>query len=170
MYVGHFVGDIHQPLHNSFADDRGGNSIVATGQCTTNLHAAWDTCMLVQSVYGNVAEPTPASVQSVATAWSSTVTGAQRAQWLSAAPWQWSQESFAITIAPATGYCIMVAATCQYDAARSAFNGSSPRSFAVTAAYQAQAMPIIQQRITQAGIRLAHILNLALDPSYRFGL
>jgi nuclease S1 len=27
MSVGHWVGDIHQPLHVSFSDDRGGNSI-----------------------------------------------------------------------------------------------------------------------------------------------
>ena len=27
MAVGHWIGDIHQPLHISFADDRGGNSI-----------------------------------------------------------------------------------------------------------------------------------------------
>jgi len=47
MYLGHFVGDLHQPLHNSFADDRGGNSITATGLCTSNLHSAWDTCILV---------------------------------------------------------------------------------------------------------------------------
>jgi hypothetical protein len=28
-------------------------------------------------------------------------------------------------------------------------------------------MPVIQRRITQAGVRLAHLLNLALDPAYR---
>jgi len=40
----------------------------------------------------------------------------------------------------------------------------------VDASYQTMAMPIIQQRITQAGVRLAHIINLALDPAYAFGL
>jgi hypothetical protein len=30
------------------------------------------------------------------------------------------------------------------------------------------AMPIIRHRITQAGVRLAHLINLALDPAYRF--
>ena len=38
---------------------------------------------------------------------------------------------------------------------------------AIDAAYMDWAMPIIQRRITQAGVRLAHLLNLALDPAYR---
>jgi hypothetical protein len=28
------------------------------------------------------------------------------------------------------------------------------------------AMPIVQARITQGGVRLAHLINLALDPAY----
>jgi hypothetical protein len=28
-----WVGDIHQPLHVSFEDDRGGNSVLVTGLC-----------------------------------------------------------------------------------------------------------------------------------------
>jgi S1/P1 Nuclease len=41
-YLGHWVGDIHQPLHVSFEDDRGGNSVGISGSlCRWNLHAAW---------------------------------------------------------------------------------------------------------------------------------
>lgn len=29
--LGHWVGDIHQPLHVSFEDDRGGNNIRVSG-------------------------------------------------------------------------------------------------------------------------------------------
>jgi hypothetical protein len=32
-FLGHWVGDIHQPLHVSFEDDRGDNNINVTGQC-----------------------------------------------------------------------------------------------------------------------------------------
>jgi len=32
-FLGHWIGDIHQPLHVSFADDRGGNSIRESGPC-----------------------------------------------------------------------------------------------------------------------------------------
>ena len=43
-YVVHFVGDLHQPLHAGYADDRGGNSdqLQAFG-AGTNLHALWDS-------------------------------------------------------------------------------------------------------------------------------
>jgi hypothetical protein len=46
-HVVHFVGDVHQPLHAGFADDRGGNSyqLQAYGR-GTNLHALWDSGML----------------------------------------------------------------------------------------------------------------------------
>ena len=46
-YVVHFVGDVHQPLHAGFADDRGGNShqVQAYGR-GTNLHALWDAALL----------------------------------------------------------------------------------------------------------------------------
>lgn len=55
MSVGHWVGDVHQPLHVSFGDDAGGNSIVAVGACaTTNLHAVWDKCLLERRVFKRV--------------------------------------------------------------------------------------------------------------------
>src|SRR5580698_1191372 len=46
-YVVHFVGDIHQPMHVSRAEDKGGNTIQVQydGQ-GTNLHSLWDTKML----------------------------------------------------------------------------------------------------------------------------
>jgi hypothetical protein len=168
IYLGHFVGDIHQPLHNSFADDRGGNSIQTSGQCSVSLHSAWDTCILVHGQFNNVADPPAAAVQSTATSWSAAVTDAQRARWLGAAPWQWSEESYQIAVAPSVGYCVMVQTTCQYDASRKTFTGTGPRTVQIDAQYQSTAMPIIRQRITQAGIRLAHLINLALDPVYRF--
>lgn len=48
-YLVHFVGDVHQPLHAGFADDRGGNSyqLQAYGR-GTNLHALWDSALLQQ--------------------------------------------------------------------------------------------------------------------------
>ncbi|MEK9711721.1 MAG: S1/P1 nuclease [Thalassolituus sp.] len=42
-FLGHFVGDIHQPMHVSYADDRGGNrtQLYYEGE-KTNLHYLWD--------------------------------------------------------------------------------------------------------------------------------
>ena len=38
-FLGHWVGDVHQPLHVSFKDDRGGNAILEQGPCDNDLHA-----------------------------------------------------------------------------------------------------------------------------------
>lgn len=42
-FLCHFVGDLHQPLHAGFRDDRGGNNVTIEyrGQ-ETNLHEFWD--------------------------------------------------------------------------------------------------------------------------------
>src|ERR1051326_2604987 len=45
-YLGHWLGDIHQPLHVSFKDDRGGNDMTVSGECSGSFHSAWDTCLL----------------------------------------------------------------------------------------------------------------------------
>ncbi|MEY4591294.1 MAG: hypothetical protein RIR18_189 [Pseudomonadota bacterium] len=47
VWLLHLVGDAHQPLHNGFRDDRGGNEVsvmVFDGNSNrnTNLHAFWD--------------------------------------------------------------------------------------------------------------------------------
>jgi hypothetical protein len=45
--VVHFVGDVHQPLHARFQDDKGGNKyqLQAFGK-GTNLHAVWDSGLI----------------------------------------------------------------------------------------------------------------------------
>lgn len=46
-FVVHFVGDVHQPLHASYRDDKGGNDFqVRWHERGTNLHKIWDTTML----------------------------------------------------------------------------------------------------------------------------
>ena len=50
-FVLHFVGDLHQPLHSSDDNDRGGNDkkVSATGFKAGNLHHFWDTSLLTSS-------------------------------------------------------------------------------------------------------------------------
>ena len=46
-FVAHLVvGDVHQPLHAGFAEDRGGNSEVRFNGREENLHSLWDTALL----------------------------------------------------------------------------------------------------------------------------
>ncbi len=64
MFVIHFVGDLHQPLHAEDNNDRGGNCVPTgflteatketdktTGSFTPNLHGIWDT-QLVETIGG----------------------------------------------------------------------------------------------------------------------
>jgi hypothetical protein len=54
-FIVHFVGDLHQPLHAGRPDDRGGNDVRITFEGkNSNLHALWDTLMIVKSPLGHV--------------------------------------------------------------------------------------------------------------------
>src|SRR5258707_585119 len=46
-FIVHFVGDLHQPMHVSKAEDKGGNTVQLNfnGQ-GTNLHAIWDSKLI----------------------------------------------------------------------------------------------------------------------------
>lgn len=46
-YIVHFVGDIHQPLHAGYQDDRGGNTYqLQAFMRGSNLHALWDSGLI----------------------------------------------------------------------------------------------------------------------------
>jgi len=47
--VGHFIGDIHQPLHAGYSSDRGGNSTsVSFLGRSSNLHRVWDSLIIAE--------------------------------------------------------------------------------------------------------------------------
>jgi hypothetical protein len=46
-YLVHLVGDVHQPLHAGYKDDRGGNTYqLQAFMRGSNLHAVWDTGLI----------------------------------------------------------------------------------------------------------------------------
>lgn len=75
-YVVHFVGDVHQPLHAGYADDKGGNTyqVQAFGR-GTNLHSLWDS-RLIENWPGGAA-----ALLAELKAAPSKATGAPPAQW-----------------------------------------------------------------------------------------
>src|SRR6266511_503721 len=97
-YLGHWVGDVHQPLHVSFADDCGGNEINTVGACIGSLHRAWDGG-LIESALGR-------DVSSVAEILRNEVTPAQRADWTTSSPVDWANESFTIATSSPVAYCV----------------------------------------------------------------
>ena len=48
-YLVHLVGDIHQPLHAGYKDDRGGNTYsLRAFMRQSNLHSVWDSGLIAQ--------------------------------------------------------------------------------------------------------------------------
>ncbi len=103
-FVGHWVGDVHQPLHVSFEDDRGGNNIALNGECRGNLHAAWDTCLLVKAVGTDVG--------TAATDFMKSITPAKIEEWTNSDPIGWANKSFAIAERQQTKYCVQHGSSC----------------------------------------------------------
>lgn len=154
-FLGHWVGDVHQPLHVSFDDDRGANSVKVSGQCSGTLHGAWDTCLVALAVG---ADPAAAADQL-----EQEITAADRADWITSGPVAWANESFAIATAPATGYCIEDNGVCRYSVTSVALAPDSPeKTVTVDAAYVAMSTPIVRDRLKRAGARLAHLLDETL--------
>ena len=145
-YLGHWVGDVHQPMHVSFADDRGGNDIKASGDCGPNLHAVWDTC-LVQKVVGDDLEMALRDMMG-------TLTDQQRRQWADGAAKDWANESFALTERSETRYCVREGTTCAPPAER----------LRIDPAYLAANVPVVRVQLLKAGVRLAYLLDRALAP------
>jgi S1/P1 Nuclease len=146
-YLGHWVGDVHQPLHVSFRDDRGGNNIHVTGGCGTNLHSAWDGCLVQRAIGENV--------EGAALSLLKSLSPQQERTWLHSDLKDWANESFAIAERQATGYCQMVGSTCE----------PNPAGLRIDTAYVARNIPVVREQLLKAGVRLAHLLDTALGES-----
>ena len=175
IHLGHWIGDVHQPLHVSFQDDQGGNKIgvngavCPAGRFPVKLHSAWDTCMFERlNGWSREETPTVSEVARVAAALHGRTTPRIRRGWTAAQPWSWAAESFAIARQPWVQYCVPTRAACRYGPLQATAPAPDlERSVLVDEAYLDRAKPVIEERITRAGVRLAHWLNRALDPSYR---
>lgn len=148
-FLVHFVGDAHQPLHNSNRRDKGGNDFQVSlrtdlpptaalakhyvdGVMGTNLHSVWDYYILA----------------------SEGLTGEQYADRLDALPWppdgmdasrdpaDWSMES-----------CRLIDADRLY-----------PKSHRMEARYLDAQRPLAERRIRVAARRLSDLLNATLAP------
>lgn len=181
--VGHWLGDIHQPLHVSFADDRGGNGIDAkvTGGCghfgyrAKELHGVWDNCILHSGTFGRVYRRADyrrtwsrftVTYRAVDTLQANT-TLADEQLIVAGQPWQWAAESYSIALDPAVRYCVMTSGSCNYSASAQVLRRNAPKRFEqLDQTYLTQFDRIAEDRIRRAGLRLAHLVNQTLDPAY----
>ncbi|SET17021.1 S1/P1 nuclease [Thalassotalea agarivorans] len=141
MFLGHWVGDIHQPFHVSFADDLGGNKIQISNQdikCK-NLHWYWDECML------NVKSSQDKDLyQSLKEQWQHYKLKPQSVS-------HWANESLHLARNPSLLYCTLDASSVC----------SKPKNSKVTlpAYYQAVHQEALELRLLLAAKRLHYILQ-----------
>lgn len=190
MAIGHWVGDIHQPLHVSYKDDAGGNGIRVSwsGFCgltasgnrrrPSSLHAVWDNCLLEESIFRRVRErddfkttwgPRTITYRAVDTIIANKSLANVR-EWTSTEPWQWAAESYEIAIALQTEYCVFKEGACWYSDEKEELERNATTSqkkrVVVRGAYIRANKGVAAKRVAQAGFRLAHLVNQALDPNY----
>lgn len=143
IFLTHFVGDLHQPLHVGENDDQGGNRVkadygIAPGR---NLHAIWDGVLAERAI--SSARPPLVRVYS----------GTEKAELATGDVADWARESW------------QVSRDFLYP---EAFGGEipaptkEPRKIVWSNEAIEKAIPIVDRRIQQAGLRLARMLDQAL--------
>ena len=133
-FVVHFVGDIHQPLHLGRASDKGGNDIKVTFfEDNTNLHRLWDSGMIRHTKKGWTEYATELSAK---------ITLQERALYGILDPAAWATESY------------LLARSNAYDVPKDGQLGQD---------YFDKNIPVIERRLSVAGVRLAALLNVIFD-------
>jgi hypothetical protein len=140
IFLGHVVGDAHQPLHVSFADDRGGNQIQVRGQFYSqrNLHSVWDSGIVSKAIGAH-------GWRIYARRLWGEITDEERQAWSRGDALGWAQESFEIATMEEVGYC---GSTCEA--------GQATRTRTLQHSYQSRFQDVVEMRLRQAGVRLAN--------------
>ena len=152
FFVSHWIGDLHQPLHVAFEDDRGGNSIrpiEGDYYSVPNLHALWDGALL-----GKLQGSTP--WLHFADSLALEISPAQRETWRQGSPADWAQESYNLVTSKRAQYC-------QWEVVGGTNRcAPQPGSRRLGAAYQQEFGDDVAMRLQRAGVRLAHTLQANL--------
>jgi uncharacterized protein (DUF433 family) len=130
-FLMHFVSDLHQPMHISRAEDKGGNTIQLNYDGKgTNLHSLWDTKMLERQglTVAQLAEKYDQIPADQVKAW----------QKDSIITWIWESYQLTNQLYP------------EIDALSKKVIDDN---------YDQKYLPVVQKRIQQAAVRLAGLLN-----------
>ena len=153
MFLGHWLGDIHQPLHISYADDLGGNRRSITlpqGKCN-NLHWLWDSCLLTAKINDDESADIYAQlIHQLTNEWNS----APIQQWQAQQPLIWANESLTLVREASFKYC-------QQDG-QGVCKKLSAKVVHLPQSYLVHYQPILEKRILQAAVRLNGLLNISL--------
>jgi hypothetical protein len=137
MFLIHFIGDMHQPLHCIDRDDKGGNAVQITFHDRKgNLHSLWDSGLLT----GMGTEEQLLPVLSKESA-------AHAGKYAKGSVAKWAEESHRTAVKSVYG---QLPKTAQ----------GTPAS--IDAAYAQAADPVIRRQLELGGARLARVLNTEL--------
>jgi hypothetical protein len=153
-FVAHFVGDVHQPLHAGHVEDKGGNDVkdlrlleYTKAKEQTNLHALWDGGIIALTL-GRGGK----TWDTWAVELDRQISPEQHRRWTAVdSVYDWIEESR--LFAAAYGY---MSADGVHEVAKGDVLGED---------WYERNKPVVEQRLQQAGVRLAVLLEDALgDP------
>lgn len=143
-FMVHFTGDIHMPLHSGDDGDRGGNDVVTAYGIVPglNLHSIWDSTLAERAITA----AQPPLVRRYSAEEHAVVAGG--------GPADWGRESW------------LLAREFVYPNAfdRSPLGEELPDEAALTQEDIVAALPVVERRVTQAGLRMADLLDAAFAP------
>ncbi len=168
----HFVGDLHQPLHAITNNDQGGNCVPVaffdalpqlrnpqTESYVPNLHGVWDTNILGRSTTGKTVDQVASDLDQ---SFRSKIAGWQKGK-ANIDAWAW--ESYRLAAKKVYGKLpVRIPAEAPQPIMSCADDSHvSTRMLKLNERleepYQRMAIPIVRERLTQAGARLALLLN-----------
>ncbi|CAI5473322.1 unnamed protein product [Closterium sp. Yama58-4] len=180
MFLAHFAGDIHQPLHVGFTSDLGGNRVHVTWfKRQTNLHAVWDDFIIASAIHLRYNSSSTAMLHHIthqlSTDWRPLVpiwvscpgdiASAAAAAVAAGTPGAAAAVEAPLTISPAqAAACPAVyAMESAKDACKWAYRNATPGAV-LGDEYFMSRLPIVEMRIAMGGVRLARILNHIFAP------
>lgn len=148
-FLAHFIGDVHQPLHVGRREDRGGNTLPVDyfgdfGRCGArkerNLHQVWDRSILERAGF---------RWPEAARALHRDIDADSARNWADTNFLGWANESF------------QLCETFVYAIPETVARCHGRRFGLIDQSYNDRALAITRERLQRAGVRLAHILDLA---------
>ncbi|KAL7149368.1 hypothetical protein ABFS83_05G035600 [Erythranthe nasuta] len=145
IFLSHFMGDVHQPMHVGFVKDKGGNTIKVNwfGQKQV-LHRVWDSSIITKAEGGS----NPSNLDKFI----KNIQHKIQSQWANQV-YKWEPCCCSLKACPDMYALESIKAACQW-AYKGARSGST-----LKVDYYATRLPIVELRLAQAGVRLAATLN-----------
>jgi nuclease S1 len=148
LFLVHFIGDMHQPLHTgNRADDLGGNlqpikSVLGKVENRLNLHKVWDGYIL-QAERGELTN------DDFAKRLTEQIKKEEAAKWCQGEVADWVWES----------HTIVVELVYKFSDGKNLPNRSDPAVELTSENYVKANQPIVREQLKKGGVRLAKVLN-----------